>query len=301
MTITEADTPPPPPVSPRGFDLVRRGYRPDQADAHLDTLSRERDDAWERAARLTVLAKRMAAEVAGLRESAAQAAAEAPPQSYESLGTPARELLALTWETADHVRSSARDDARRAADEAGAAARGLADEAGAAAGAVLAAAEEHTRRLTTAARTAGGRLLMDARRDATAARAEATVVWESMRQRSEHMLTVLEAEQADRWAQVDREAEREAAAGDERRAGAEERAAALLREAERELAEAEEYARRTGEEAQARADAMLGEARGEAEAVTGETERILAANAASREEALAPLKLLQESLLPPAS
>ncbi|QDY77159.1 cellulose-binding protein [Streptomyces qinzhouensis] len=299
MTITEADPPqpPPPPVSPpsvssRGFEVVRRGYRPDQADERLDTLSGERDAAWERVARLTVLARRMAADVAALRETVK----EAPPQTYEALGAPARELLALTWETADHVRTSARDEAGCAVGEAETAARRLTDETGAAAGAVIAEAEEHARRLTTAARTAGGRLLMDARRDATAARAEATVVWESMRERSEHMLAALEAEQAERWAAVDRDAERRAVAGDERRAGAGERAEALLREAERELAEATEYARRTAEESQARADALRAEAQGEAEAVARETERVLSVHATSRAEALAPLKLLQDSL-----
>ncbi|MCZ9337953.1 cellulose-binding protein, partial [Streptomyces sp. TRM76130] len=42
-----------------GFVAVRgRGYRPEQVDVRAAVLSRERDAAWERAARLTVLARR---------------------------------------------------------------------------------------------------------------------------------------------------------------------------------------------------------------------------------------------------
>ncbi|MDV9178590.1 cellulose-binding protein, partial [Streptomyces sp. W16] len=70
-------------VSPRGFVAVRgRGYRPGQVDAYAEALSRHRDAAWERAARLTVLARDMEAEADRLRETVAGLA----PQTYETLG-----------------------------------------------------------------------------------------------------------------------------------------------------------------------------------------------------------------------
>lgn len=49
-------------ASPHGFATVRgreRGYRPEQVEACAAALSEERDAAWERAARLTVLAREM--------------------------------------------------------------------------------------------------------------------------------------------------------------------------------------------------------------------------------------------------
>ncbi|MEU3601233.1 cellulose-binding protein [Streptomyces sp. NPDC006798] len=277
-----------------GFTVVRRGYRADQVHDRLAALSRERDQAWERAARLTVLAKEMTAEAARLKE----AVQGLGPQTYESLGTPARQLLATAWETADHIRTSARDGARDDAALADTEARRLTAESGAAAGAALADAEEHTRRLVTSARVAGGRLLMDARRDASAYRAEATVVWDGMRRRAEDMLAALESEQAARWAEVERDAERRTRAADELRAGAEGRAEALLREAEREMTAAEEHTRRVDEAAAARAETVLAGAREEAEAVARETDRVLETHAAARAETMAPLQLLHDSLQP---
>ncbi|MET7443136.1 cellulose-binding protein, partial [Streptomyces sp. NPDC005568] len=70
------------PVSPHGFVAVRRGYRPEQVDAFTEALSRDRDAAWERAARLTVLANDMEEDAEDLREVVAGLA----PQTYESLG-----------------------------------------------------------------------------------------------------------------------------------------------------------------------------------------------------------------------
>ena len=62
----------------------------EEADAYVAALSQDRDDAWERAARLTVLAKEMEAEAAGLREVVSALA----PQTYETLGSRAQYLFA---------------------------------------------------------------------------------------------------------------------------------------------------------------------------------------------------------------
>src|SRR4051794_15192364 len=73
-------------ASPYGFVIARglggRGYRPEQVEERAAELSLARDDAWERAARLTVLAKDMEAEAERLREVVAHLA----PQTYETLG-----------------------------------------------------------------------------------------------------------------------------------------------------------------------------------------------------------------------
>ncbi|MCZ4516538.1 cellulose-binding protein, partial [Streptomyces sp. ActVer] len=87
-------------VSPHGFEAVRgRGYRPDQVEAYAAALSRGRDAAWERAARLTVLAREMEAEADRLHEVVAGLA----PQTYETLGDRARRLFELGEEEAAAV------------------------------------------------------------------------------------------------------------------------------------------------------------------------------------------------------
>jgi len=79
-------------VSSHGFPVVRgRGYRPEQVDACVADLCADRDAAWERAARLTVLARQMDEELGRLRETVARRG----PQTYEALGERARRLYEL--------------------------------------------------------------------------------------------------------------------------------------------------------------------------------------------------------------
>lgn len=94
----------------------RRAARlpPEQVDAHAVDLSRDRDAAWERAARLTVLAREMGTELDRLRETVAGLT----PQTYEALGGRARELYELGVEEATAVREGGRHDARRMVAEA---------------------------------------------------------------------------------------------------------------------------------------------------------------------------------------
>ncbi|MEU7279266.1 hypothetical protein AB0A69_10885 [Streptomyces sp. NPDC045431] len=99
-----------------------RGYRPKDVDHYIGQLSADRDGAWERAARLTVLAKEMDKEAARLRE----VVAGLKPQRYESLGPQAQQLLVLAEEEAGAVRAGAAAEAQAmadAADEAGRQAR----------------------------------------------------------------------------------------------------------------------------------------------------------------------------------
>lgn len=76
--------------------------------AYVEALSDDRDAAWERAARLTVLAREMEEELERLRERAAGL----PEQTYESLGDGPRRLFKLALEEAVAVRESARQHAR---------------------------------------------------------------------------------------------------------------------------------------------------------------------------------------------
>ncbi|GAA3119139.1 hypothetical protein GCM10017687_35920 [Streptomyces echinatus] len=135
-------------MPPHGFVTVRgRGYRPDQVDAYLEALSDNRDAAWERAARLTVLAKEMEAEAVRVR----QAVAELPPQTYETLGGNAGRLFQFVQEEAADLLDRTRREAQRQAAQAEADAERVLQEAREAADAIRAEADERAEQTLLAA------------------------------------------------------------------------------------------------------------------------------------------------------
>ncbi|WP_320779864.1 cellulose-binding protein [Streptomyces sp. CRN 30] len=259
------------PVARYGFAVVRRGYRSAQVDAYEAALSAERDAAWERAARLTVLAREMEEEAGRLREAVARLV----PQTYEALGEGARQLFELGVEQAEAVRTDARREHERAAGEAEAAGNRVREAARAYADGVREEAEEGARRVLLAARTEADDVRITARREVKENRRASLEALREVRERTEGLLGEQEAEHAERWAEADRaEAGREAAA-DARHAELGERAEAAFAEARLTFAEAEESAAQLQSEAEARAAAVLAEARVHEDRVTRETDRVL--------------------------
>lgn len=260
------------PGSLHDFVVVRgRGYRPDQVDAYVDALFRNRDAAWERAARLTVLAREMEEEAERLRETVAQLA----PQTYETLGEGARRIFELVEEEAAAVREGVREEARRMREEAQAYADGVREAAQAHADAVGAEADEYARQRLLAARAEAGEIRITAKRALKDRRGEVLGPLRQTRQRTNGLLNDQAKEHAERWADIEREAEEQMAA---LRASEVERAAraeASVAEAELVLADAEASAKRLNEEARAHGTAVLAEARKRAEEISQETERVL--------------------------
>ncbi|WP_327743986.1 cellulose-binding protein [Streptomyces europaeiscabiei] len=274
------------------FDVVRRGYRTDEVDAHTGALSRDRDAAWERAARLTVLAREMGGELDRLRE----AVAGLTPQTYEALGEGARQLFALGVEEAAAVREGGRHQARRMvaeAEETGLRLRGAAQEY---ADEVRGEADERARHLLLAAQAEADDLRIEARRAVKEGRGEALAALREVRERTEGMLVELQKEYDERVADIEREvAEREAAfdAGQAERAA---RAEAELLAAERALADAEADAARMQDEAEDRAAEALAEARRREEWVARETERVLREHGERWDEVRAQMDCIRDSL-----
>ncbi|MGW2822272.1 cellulose-binding protein [Streptomyces sp. NPDC001443] len=258
--------------SPYGFVTVRRrGYRPEQVDAQAAALARDRDAAWERAARLTVLAKEMEAQAAGLRERVARLA----PQTYEALGERAQSLLRLAREEAAAVREHAREQAAEQAARAEAdalevcrAAREHADEVGA-------RAEEFAgRRLLTARAEADG-IRIATRREVKRSRGEVLSALREVRTRTAAMRAGQTEEQAERAAREESAAVARVEALDARQAALVGRAEAALAEARRAFADAERSAARRQEEARAQAAGLLAGARARAERISRDTEQVL--------------------------
>ncbi|MEV0226547.1 cellulose-binding protein [Streptomyces sp. NPDC050704] len=280
-------------VSPQGFEAGRgRGYRPEQVDAYAAELSAGRDAAWERAARLTVLAREMEAESERLYEGVAQLA----PQTYETLGDRARLIFELSDAEGTAVRETARQQARGVVDEAQAAADRVHEAARAEAEAVRGEADERARHRLLAAQAEADEMRITARREVKESRGEALAALRETRRRSETLLGEQEKEHAERWEKAVREtAEREAvldARHEERTALAE----ADLTEVSRALAEAHESARHLQEDAEARAAELLAEARVQEDRTVRETERILREHSELWDDAQAHMSHVRSSL-----
>jgi hypothetical protein len=280
-------------VSPHGFGAVRgRGYRPEQVDAFADALSLDRDAAWERAARLTVLARDMEAEVALLREQVAQLA----PQTYEALGDGARRLFSLAQEEAEGVRKRGRREAQRIEADAEEYARSVRGTAQAYADEVRGEAEERARQRLLAAQAEADEIRVSTRREVKERRGEALAALREVRQRTAGKLTEQARELAERLAEVDRAEEDRAAASDVRRSDRVVRTEAALAEAERLFAEAEEFARRCEEEAHTRAAEILAQARLQEERIARDTERVVRELAERRDFVQAQMDNVRNSL-----
>ncbi|MGW3815162.1 cellulose-binding protein [Streptomyces sp. NPDC005046] len=259
-------------VSPYGFVAVRgRGYRPEQVDAYAGALSRERDAAWERAARLTVLAKDMEAEAELLREAVTRLA----PQTYEELGERARRIFQLGEEEAEALRDEARREARAVAEEAEAAGREVREAAQEYADEVRGEAGERARQRLLAARGEADEVRISARREVKENRGEVLAALREVRGRTEALLTGQDKEHTARWVEAERVAAEHEAAFDARHAERVARAEESVAAAERALAEAEESDRHRQEDAAARAAELLAEARVREERIVRETERVL--------------------------
>ncbi len=278
--------------SPHGFVSVRRGYRPDQVDAYTAALSRDRDAAWERAARLTVLAREMEAELVRLREAVARLG----PQTYEMLGDRARRLFDLAQEEAGTVREDARRGARQLVAEAEEEAQRVREAAQAYADEVRGEAEERVRAWLLAAQAEADDVRVTARREMKEGRGEALAALREVRRRTEALLAEQEREQAERLGAEERAAAERAAELEASEAERVARAEAAVSEAKRALAEAEESARQVQRDAQARAAEVIADARLREDRITRETERVLREHGEERDCMQAQMDHVRNSL-----
>lgn len=269
--------------SPHGFAVVRgrgHGYRPRQVDQCVADLSQERDEAWERAARLTVLAREMEAEADRLNEAAAQLA----PQTYDSLSARARHLLALTEEEALQVRVSVQEEARRAVEAAERQAQETREAAQVYARALRAEADERAKRGMLDDRASAGKVRAAARAEAQEVRGAGLAVLREKRQRAAALLADQETEQTECWEAAERQVAERVSELDARNAELTVQAEAGLRTAQTALGQAQDAAGRRHEGAAARAAELLAEARMREERIGRETQRLLREHHAQREE-----------------
>ncbi|MET4927560.1 cellulose-binding protein [Streptomyces sp. PSRA5] len=280
-------------ASAHGFDPARgRGYRPEQVDRRVTELSGDREDAEAQERRLAVVAERLQLEAELLR----QRVEALPPQTYDSLGDRAQKILALVAEEADGARTTARENAQAAYDEAGEAVRRTREAARAHAEAVTADADAYATRTVEGAQGAADERRTAARRDAEEVRGAALARFDDIRQRTEALLTELSQEHADRLAATTREFTGREAEAEAYQTGLATRSDAQLADARRAFAEGEESARHIQEDAAARAEDLIAQARAAEERTVRETERILREHTEVREEVQARMTHVRNSL-----
>ncbi|MER5684301.1 cellulose-binding protein [Streptomyces sp. NPDC002205] len=281
------------PVSAHGFVVVRgRGYRPEQVDGTVTALSAAREEAWELLARLTALAEELEAESAGLAEVVATLA----PQTYVSLGERAQEMLALAEAEAEAVRGAALEEARALRDTADAAARAFRGTARADSDAMRAAAGAHVDETVSSAQRRADDMLAAALKDAGEVHDEVQAAVAETRRRTAAVLANQEQEHTERWKAAERELAEAEAAQAAHHDALTEQAENRLAEARRALAETEEAARHGQEDAEAQSTELIAAARVREERVVRETERILREHEEGREEVLAHMAHVRNSL-----
>ncbi|MFT2020364.1 DivIVA domain-containing protein, partial [Streptomyces sp. 796.1] len=281
--------------SPHGFTTTGRGvrgYRPAQVDRYLAELSADRDTAWERAARLTVLANEMSAEVERLRA----VLDELPPQTYAELGEGAQLILATAEQEAERLRAAAERSGKEAREAAAEHADAVRDAADVASGTLRSDADRRAEEVIEQARAEAVALREAAERDAEQWRHEAADALEVARERAEALRTEQERSHAERWEALGVEiAEREAAL-EARIAELEALGERTVAESQRAYAEVEEAARHGQEDAEAQGDELIARARAQTERIERETEKVLYAHAEEREDVTAHMEHVRDSL-----
>ncbi|MDB1087233.1 cellulose-binding protein [Streptomyces sp. ACA25] len=269
-------------TSPHGFLRVRRGrgYRPEQADAHLAALGEERDRALERLARLTVLAKEMSQKA----EQLSKEAASLPPARFESLGPRAQLLLTESVAEAGAIREAGEAVAQEIQERAGAEVRELREAARLEADRRIAAARAAADSVLDAARARAEALRTEAQEYARAQRAEAEQALAEVTRRCGSVDIGWTEEQTAAFKSLEEEITRGEAAAEERIAELEHHADTVLAEAEQKLADAQEIHRNQEEDTEARAHELLLQARVREQQVERETERIVREHAERAEE-----------------
>ncbi|MFM9444546.1 cellulose-binding protein [Streptomyces acidiscabies] len=280
-------------VSPYGFGTVRgRGYRPAQVEAYIAALCADRDAAWDRAARLTVQAKKAESRATHLRETVIRLT----PQSYETLGEAAHHLFRLAEHEAEALRERARHEAREQAARADAQAAAIREEAESASRRTLAEAEEWGRQRVARARAEADEIRVTARREVKEGRAEALEGLREVRRRTEALLTRQDQTRDQRMEAIEREAAHRASTLDTHYSHLLARAETTLSEARTTYTEAEESANHLRSRAHDHATSLLTEAHHQADRIARETERVLREHGERWDDVRAHMDYVRSSL-----
>jgi cell division septum initiation protein DivIVA len=271
------------------FEIVRRGYEPQQVDRRISTLARDLQAARQRAAELE-------RRVEELHLQSQQDQAQSDSSAFAGLGPRIEQILALADEEAKELRGRAVEETEQH--------RALSEQA---AEKVRAEAERFSEERRSEADAEAARVLEDARRqadqlrdsterDAKTRREEAEALFESNRAKAAQAAADFETTLAHRRDQAEHDYTEQLKSNEAQLAAVSQRAEQLRLEAEKLRADADRKSKRTVDEAQRQADEILAEAKAHAERVRSESERELSAATQRRDSINSQLTNVRQML-----
>jgi cell division septum initiation protein DivIVA len=272
------------------FEIVRRGYEPQQVDRRLASLFRDLQATRQRAAELE-------RRVEELRNQALEPSPDheqAPP--FAGLGARIEEMLGLADEEARDLRGRAAEDAdqhRLLAEQAADKIRG---EAGRYAEERRNEADMEAARVLEDARRQTDQLRDDTERNAKSRREEAEALFERNRAKAAQAAADFETTLAHRRDQAEHDFTEAMKANENQLGVVSQRAEQLRLEAEKLRADADRKSTRTLDEAQRRAADVVAEAKASAERIRTESERELSAAIQRRDSINAQLTNVRRML-----
>jgi hypothetical protein len=249
------------------FEIVRRGYEPQQVDRKVSGLASDLQAARKR---VTDLERR-------LEEIHVQGPPSEEAPTFAGLGARIEQILGLAEEESKELRAAAMQETDQH--------RSLSEQASAK---VRAEAERYAQERRSEADAEAARVLEDARRqadqlrdsterDTKARREEAEALFESNRAKAAQAAADFESTLAQRRDQAERDFTEQMKANENQLSVVAHRAEQLRLEAEKLRADADRKSQRTLDEAQRQADETIGEAKAVAERIRSESERELSA------------------------
>jgi hypothetical protein len=270
------------------FEIVRRGYEPQQVDRRISALARDLQAARQR----TVELERRVEELH--LQSKKDAPADAP--TFAGLGARIEQMLGLADEETKELRARALEETEQH--------RALSEQA---ADKVRAEAERYAQERRSETDAEAARVLEDARRqsdqlrdsterDAKTRREEAEALFEGNRAKAAQAAADFETTLAHRRDQAEHDYTAQLKANESQLAAVSNRAEQLRLEAEKLRADADRKSRRTLDEAQRQADEIVAEAKVVAERIRGESERELSAATQRRDSINSQLTNVRQML-----
>jgi cell division septum initiation protein DivIVA len=286
MTTNPAD------MTREQFEVVRRGYEPQQVDRHVTALSRELQAARARTSEL----ERAVEELRNLPPAAPEEVPSEPGTPFAGLGARIEKMLGLADEEARDLRSRAAADAEAHRAEVEAAGEKIRAEAERYAEERRSEADAEAARVLEDARRQSDQLRDDTERNAKARREEAEALFERNRATAAQAAADFETTLAHRRDQAEHDYTEQMKANEAQLASVAQRAEQLRLEAEKLRADADRKSKRTIDEAQRRADDIVAEAKATAERIRTESERELSAATQRRDSINSQLTNVRQML-----
>jgi cell division septum initiation protein DivIVA len=274
------------PADREPFEIVRRGYEPQQVDRRIAALANDLQKATARRVELE-------RQVEELRSQPEQGEQTTP---YARLGARLEQILGLAEAEATELRDAAATEATQH--------RALTDQD---ADKIRKEAERYAQERHTDADTEAARVLQEAKRqadqlrdeserDAKARREEAEALFEHNRAKAAQAAADFETTLAHRRDQAERDFTQQMTAGEQQLAAITERSEQLRMEAEKLRSDSDRKSKRTMDEAARQADDLIAEAKAAAARIRGESERELSAATQRRDSINSQLTNVRQML-----